>query len=143
MKEATQHAVTLFARVADAAQHTVKRHSQQQQRMRSQHQAAFHDFRHDLRGTGFAQAIQISIVKGAHHHRQIGPHTAHMLKYTQRQCRICRRHHQRTRAHHTRGHQNLAPRRVAKHYVLASSRSFAHPRRIGIQRDKRNFFRPQ
>ena len=70
VEEAAEEAVALLADRADARQHAVERHADQEQRVRREHQAAFEHFRHDLGRAGLQQRIELAVVDRAHDHRQ-------------------------------------------------------------------------
>ncbi len=72
MIKSAKQVVTPLAGFPYAPQHTVQRYAQQHQRVRSEHQASFHDLRHHFRGACLFEPVQISIIHSAHQHRQIG-----------------------------------------------------------------------
>ena len=90
VKESAEEAVALVADRADARQHAVERHAEQQQRVRGEHQAALEHFGHDFRGAGVEQPIELAVVERAHDHRKLGTQLVHVMQDLERG-RACRR----------------------------------------------------
>ena len=72
-KETAEHVIVMFARFANAPQHTIQWCADQQQSGGGEHQAAFHDFRHHFRGAGSFESLDVGVFVGAHDHGQARP----------------------------------------------------------------------
>ncbi len=72
-----QHRIAIVADVADCLDHARYRHVEQQQHVRHQHEARFQRLRHDLRGAGLLQLLQLRVVLRAHQDRQLRAQLAH------------------------------------------------------------------
>ena len=88
VEEAAEQAVALLADRADALQHAVQRHAEQQQRVRREHQAAFEHFRHDFRRARRQQPVELVVVERAHDDRQLGPRLMRVMEDLQRHRRV-------------------------------------------------------
>ena len=139
-EKAAKQAVAFFAHAADAAQHAVKRHAQRHQRLRGQHQAAFHHFGHHFVGAGFAQQVDVGVIHGAHNHGEVGAQLLHHLQDADRGMGVGIRNHQCLGAHQAGGQQHFFFGGVAKHHGVASGGGLAHPLRVQIEGKHRDGF---
>ncbi len=116
MKLAAEHAVTARAIFLDAADDAVEGHAGQQQRLRSQHHAAFQHFGHHLGRTCLLEGFHMAVVGGAHHHRQAGPCRFYVVQYFHRGMRIIVGDRQHLGAHQPRRHQHFTLAGIAVHH---------------------------
>ena len=76
-KITAQHGVTRFALVLHDADDLFDGDAHEHQRMHGQQQRAFNGLGHDFGSARLLQHIQGAVVRGAHHHGQIGAQGAH------------------------------------------------------------------
>ena len=129
--EAAQQAVALRTGLADALQHTVDRHADQHQRMRSEHQAGLQRLGHDLCGTGAGQALHVALVGRSHDNGQVVPHFLDVVQHLLGQGRIADRDDDHAGPHQAGRHQRLLAPGIAIDDVLTAGRGFAHP--VGVE----------
>jgi hypothetical protein len=138
VEKTPEQAVALLADRADAREHAVERHAEQEQRMRREHQAALEDLGHDLGRARVEQLVELAVVDRAHDDRELGPARVHLVQDLERERHVGERDDDGARAREPGGAERVAPARVAVDDARAAARGLAHAVRVVVERDERD-----
>ena len=108
--------------------------------MRGEHQTALENFRHDFRGTGLLELVDVAVILGAHDHRQVWAQQMGEFQDFHGRMRIGIGDDECPGTHQARSHQYFTLRGIAIDDGFASRRGFADLFRVKIQRKERDVF---